>query len=86
MDDQVQKQLLKQLKLLNFWISFFGVLFLIGLGIVGFLLWQVILFTQNAGEQLQTLQKGTEQLNMSSQLCSDKSLGEFLRQNSSVCE
>ncbi len=86
MDEKLQRQLIKQLKLLNFWITLFGVLVLLGLSLIGFMLYKVIVFTQQAGERLEQVQSQTrESLNVTSKLCEDSKLSNFLRSNSDIC-
>lgn len=88
MDEHVQKQLIRQLKILNFWITTFGVLLLVALGIIGFLLFQVIVFVRDTGDQLQQFrQNTTESLNLQQQACRDEgAFGTFLRNQSNLCE
>ena len=87
MDEKLQKQLVRQLKILNFWITTFGVLFLIALAIIGFMLFKVITFmndTQNSIRQFQ--QNTTEKLDVKQQACKDDSaFGKFLRENTEIC-
>lgn len=86
MDEKLQKQLIRQLRWLNIVVTSFGVLLLLALGMIGFLLFQVITFARDTGEQLQSLrQDTTEQFNVKDKACQDESLGNFLKNNSSVC-
>ena len=87
MDENLQRQLIKQMKILNFWITTFGILLLVALGIIGFLLFQVIIFVKDTGDRIQQFQQGTSQsLNLKQQACNDNALGAFLRQQSGVCD
>jgi hypothetical protein len=84
MEDQTPQQpreqpelhkILRQLKILNFWIAFFGVSILITMAIFGFLAFKLVTFVQNTNNQLTTLQKNTtETLDVKSQLCSSSLL------------
>ena len=70
MDEKLQKQLIRQLKLLNFWITLFGSLLVVGLIIVGFFLFQVVSAVQTTADRIQNLQQETaERLDVKSQLC-----------------
>ena len=87
MDEKLQRQLLRQLKILNFWITFFGVLFLVSIGIIGFLLFQVITFARDTGGKIDSLeQTTTEKLDVKAQICGGSdSLSNFIRQNTDAC-
>lgn len=75
MDEVLLKQLVKQLKLLNFWISFFGAIIVISLIALGILLFKVITYTQQVSSQIsetrQSLQQSTD---VKSQLCRSDSI------------
>ena len=74
MDEKLQKQLIRQLKILNFWITTLGVLLLGGLVAVAFLLFQVVSAIQTTTERLQSIQQKTsEQLDVKKQLCGGES-------------
>jgi len=86
MDEVLVRQLTRQLKLLNFWITFFGVLFVIGFIILGVLIYKVITFTHDAENKFTSLQQKTEQtLNVQKQLCTTKSVGSLLQKDTGVC-
>ena len=70
MDEKLQKQLIRQMKILNFWITTLGISLLIALAVVGFFLWQVVSAVQTAATRIETFQTETrEQLNVKKQLC-----------------
>ncbi len=83
MDQTVEKQLLKQLKILNFWITLFGILFLIILGIIGFFMYQTAMFVRDTSERVSDFQQSTTQsIDVKSQVCSkNDSLADFLKAN-----
>lgn len=86
MDQQLLKQLTRQLRFLNIMIASFGIFTLLSIAAIGFLLFQVITFAKSTGESLQGIQQQTtEKLDIKSQACSDESLGSFLKNNSTVC-
>lgn len=63
-------QILRQLKILNFWIAFFGVSIIITMAVIGFLAFKMVTFVQKTNNQLTTLQQNTtETLDVKSQLC-----------------
>ncbi len=87
MDELLLKQLTKQLKLLNFWITLFGTLFLIGFIILGVLVYKIVTFTQNTSAKFDRLQQKTEQtLNVQKKLCDSKNVGSLLQRQSGVCK
>lgn len=66
MDDSTAQQLVKQLKRLNFWVTTFGVMFLLVLGVVIFLLIQVFMFVKTTGDKFDDFkQTTTEKLDVS---------------------
>lgn len=88
MDEKLLKQLVKQLKFLNFWITTFGILLLIGLAIIGFMIYQMITFVQDTRNSINEFkQNTTEQLDLKKQACGDDSaFGRFLRDNTQACQ
>lgn len=81
MDKEIEKQLLRQLKILNFWLASFGIIMLLGLGVIGFFLFQAFTFVKSAGDNFSSFQKTTNQtIQAKDQLCnSDSQLGQFLK-------
>lgn len=70
MDRSVEAQLVRQLKILNFWITTFGVLMLLALGIIGFFLYQTVMFVKTTSDKITTFQQTTvEKLDVKSQVC-----------------
>ena len=69
-EQQELHKILKQLKILNFWIAFFGVSIIITMAAIGFLAFKMVTFVQKTNNQLTTLQQNTtETLDVKSQLC-----------------
>lgn len=86
MDEKLSKQLIRQLKFLNFFIGLFGVLILAAIAVIGFMLFQVITFTQTAANNISDFRQETAgKLDVREQACGDETLGAFLRNNSNVC-
>jgi cytoskeletal protein RodZ len=90
MNEKLLKKLIRQVKILNFFIASFGFLVLISIGIVVFLLWQTITFVQGVNQKLQNVSqqvKETRQsLNVKNQACEDSAIGNFLKKNSQFCK
>lgn len=86
MDEKLARKLSRQLRLLNIMVSFFGIITLAGLALLGFALWQMIIFAQDIGNRVESFQtQTTEQFDVRSQACDDASLGAFLKNNTDVC-
>lgn len=87
-NEEVGRQLVKQLKRLNFWITTFGVFFLLVLGVVIFLLVQVFLFMKDTGDRLQPFQDSTaSKLDVKTQVCEGTDgFSAWLKSNTSACE
>jgi predicted PurR-regulated permease PerM len=62
MDEVLIKQLTKQLKLLNIWITIFGVIFIIGFIVIGILIYKVVTLTDNVSNKFNGLQQKTDQV------------------------
>lgn len=79
----VEQQLLRQLKILNFWITTFGVLLLLALGIIGFFLYQTAMFVKKTSDNVNDFKQSTSQnLDVKSQVCKEgDALGDFLKSN-----
>lgn len=88
MDEQLLRKLIRQLKFLNFWITTFGILLLAALGIIGYLLFQMIGFIRETSNQVQQFQQSTtENLDVRQQACEDQgSLGKFVRRQGNICD
>lgn len=82
MNDKLLHQLVRQMKILNFFIASFGVLILASIIVIGFLLWQVITFVQDVNQRVENTR---EQLNVRQQACENERLGNFLQRNSDLC-
>ena len=88
MDTQLQRQLIRQLKLLNFWITTFGVLFLAGLAIILYLLFQTVMFVRDTGEKIQAAQTEVrDSVNVKKQVCEGEgSFSNFIRASTDACK
>lgn len=85
-DELLLKQLVRQIKILNFWVTFFGLLFVAALAIAGFLLWRMVTFVHQTEQHLQSIQTKTSQtLDVQNQLCGS-SLSGLLKGNTDYCK
>ncbi len=63
------------MKLLNFWVTFFGVLFLVSLAVAGFLLFKVVTYVHKSEQAITNLQQKTSQnLDVQKQVCDNASI------------
>lgn len=84
MDEKLLRKLSRQMRFLNIFMAFFGIVIITGLVIIGLLLWQVITFAQDINNRIENTRN---QLNVQEQACeADNRLGKFLRNNSDVCQ
>lgn len=86
MDEVLLKQLVRQVKILNFWVSFFGVLILASFVIAGILVWKAVTYIHNAEKSISHIQTQTSQtLNVQNQLCGNSAL-KTLASSSNLCK
>lgn len=86
MDDVLLKQILRQLKLLNVWITVFGTLILISLAVAGVVLYKLVTFANESFQSINNFQAKAEQsLDVKSQLCEGDNAS-ILRQTTKLCE
>lgn len=86
MDEVLLRQLTRQLKLLNFWITLFGTLFLVGFIVLGVLIYKVVTFTHEATSKINDLQQKTSQtLNVQKKICDTNSVGGLLQKETRAC-
>ena len=75
MNEQLTKQLVRQLKIINFWITLFGSIIVITLLILGYLVFKVVTFVHSTEQKVSDLQKKTTQtLNVKDDLCNNSLL------------
>lgn len=87
MDDALLKQLTRQLKILNIWISIVGTLILAAIIICIFLLFKVVTFVQDTSSRVTSIQDNTRNtLNVKNQLCDSKTLTNLLEDRSQLCK
>lgn len=87
MDDIVVRQLTRQLKILNFWITLFGSALLICMIVIGILIFKLVTFTHRTEQTVSNLQQKTEQsLNLQQKLCDSKVGSSLFSSETSVCK
>jgi uncharacterized membrane protein YciS (DUF1049 family) len=87
MNDVLLTRLIRQLKWLNFWVTFFGVLFLVSFIIAGILLFKAVVFIQRSEQKISDLQAKTSQtLDVQKQVCSNSQLSNILSKTSTYCK
>ena len=87
MDEQLAKQITRQLRILNLWISIFGTLFLISLIVIGVLIFKLVTFTNNTADKITDIQnKTTDNLNVQKKLCDSKNVGALLERETGSCD
>ena len=86
MDEKLQQQLVRQLKLLNFWITLFGTILVVSLLVLGFLLFKLITYVQDTADKVNNFQQQTqENLNLKKQVCGNDRLSSLLDKKTEVC-
>jgi len=87
MNEELQRQLIRQLKVLNFWISVYGAIILIVLITVVVLVWKIVNFTNDTRQQIGDLRTTvSEKLDVKSDICEgNNSLGDFLKDKTGFC-
>ncbi len=87
MDEILLKQIVRQLKLLNIWISLFGTLILISLIIAGVVLFKLITFANESLNDINSFQdKAQQSLDVKQQLCKNDNGGSVLRKTTNICD
>ena len=87
MDEALLRQIIRQLKFLNFWIAFFGVIIITTLAITGLVLFKIATVANNSIKKLDSFQQQTSKtLNVKQQLCSDGNLSSLLNSQTTFCK
>lgn len=87
MDEQLQRQLIRQLKIINFWISIYGAIFLVALGFIIFMIFQLVTFVQTTNDRIDQLKNSaSDSVNIKKNSCENQGpFGELLRSKTEVC-
>jgi hypothetical protein len=87
MNEQLTKQLIRQLKILNIWLAVFGVTMIIGFIVLGLLIFKIVTFMQDASDKINNLEQRTQKvLNTQKELCDSSTVGTFIKRNTDVCK
>ncbi|QQS69028.1 hypothetical protein IPP75_03845 [Candidatus Saccharibacteria bacterium] len=74
-DDKLARELTRQLKIINFWISLFGSIIVITLLMLGLLVFKVVTYVQSTEQKVSDLrQKTVNTLNVKDDLCKNSVL------------
>ena len=70
MDEKMMRKINRQLRAIKVMLGFFTVLFIGMIGILGFIAWKVITFTQEVNTKITNIEQTTQQkLDVKSELC-----------------
>lgn len=82
--DQTAQALVRQLQIMNRWLTVFGVLVLGTLAIVLFLLFQIVTFVRDTSQRVQSV---GDSVNVQRQACqADGAFGDFVRSRTGFCD
>jgi hypothetical protein len=86
MDDLLLRQLVRQIKILNTWVTVFGTLVLVSFIVMLILIFKAVTYIHDTTQRLASLQQQTQQsLDIKTKICDDKSLTSLLG-NSDICK
>lgn len=84
MNDEIARQLVKQLKRLNFWVTIFGTIFLVTLVVIGVVLFRIVMFVQETNNKIQSVGSS---LDVRRQVCEGTGdFSNFIRKSTKACE
>lgn len=88
MDEALVRKLSRQVRVLNFFLTFFSLIFLTVLAVTGFIAYQALQEVRDAKQTLNSLQRdASANLDVKNNLCdATGTLGTLLRQQSDVCD
>jgi hypothetical protein len=85
-NELLMRQLIRQLKIMNFWISVYGALILVVLAVMGYMVFKVVTFVNDTNKKIDNLTTQTkETLDFKSRVCNSDSIGELLTNRTEVC-
>ena len=86
MDDVLLRQLVRQLRIINFWIMAFGTLVVVSLLVMGYMLFKVVTFVHQTNQKIETIQQqAKDSLDVKAKVCGTDSVGGFLADKTSLC-
>ena len=87
MNEELTKQLIRQLKYLNRWLAVFGVTMIIGFIVIGILVFKLVAFMQDASDKITNLEQKTQKaVNAQQELCNSDAIGALIKRNTDICK
>lgn len=88
MSEQTEKKLLRQLKLINFWISFYGIIMIVLLGTLTYFIIQMVMFVRDTNQRIDSLRSAAaDSVNIEKRLCEDGgTLGGIIKSQTNLCK
>lgn len=87
MDDQLLRSVQRQLRTIKFLLSFFFLMLLAMIAILGFIAYKVVTFTQDVQTKINNIETKTSQnIDLKGQLCSNASVKSLLGSSSGICQ
>jgi hypothetical protein len=86
MDELLLKQLVRQLKIMNIWISVFGTMIVVTLVVLGVLVFKVVSFVNDTNKKIDTIGTQAKQsLDFKQKACDSNALGSLLQSKTDIC-
>lgn len=87
MNEQTAKQLVRQLKIINFWISFYGVILIVIMGTLAFMMFQVVTFVRETNERIDALRtSAVESIDVQKKICQgDDEISGLIKRQTDLC-
>jgi len=87
-NDVLMKSLVRQLKILNIWITFFGSLVVVAMVVMAILLFSLIGFIKDTGTKIDNARtQANDSVNLKKQACEgNDGFSDFLRSSTGVCD
>lgn len=88
MDEKLQRQLLRQLKLINFWISLYGAIMVITIAIIAYMLFQMMAFARDTNDRIDSLKSSvSDSVNVTSKACGGSGpVTDWLKSQTDFCQ
>jgi hypothetical protein len=79
--------LVRQLRIMNIWISIFGTLILVVLAVLGVMVYKVVTFVNDTNTKIDNITTQTkETLDFKQRFCETEGVGGFLRDRTDACK
>lgn len=87
MDEALLKQLVRQMRIMNIWISIFGTLILLVLAVLGYFVFKIVTFVNDTNTKIENFTTQTkETLDVKGQVCDTDTIGDLLKDKTEVCQ